>query len=44
MRLYEWVHDKWPKLADCRPIFVERALLEAGFEIVAARNSQDGDA
>jgi len=33
LRLYEWVHHKWPKYADCRPIYVEQSLREAGYEI-----------
>jgi demethylmenaquinone methyltransferase/2-methoxy-6-polyprenyl-1,4-benzoquinol methylase len=31
LRLYEWAHQKWPKHIDCRPIFVEQALIDAGY-------------
>ena len=30
---FEWTHRHFPNFLDCRPIFVERALDEAGFEI-----------
>lgn len=33
LRLYEWAHMKWPKYFDCRPIYLEKALREAGYEI-----------
>ena len=33
LRLYEWVHRKWPKYADCRPIYLEVSLREVGFKI-----------
>lgn len=33
LRLYEWAHEKFPDIIDCRPIFVQKALLTAGFEI-----------
>ncbi|UCH10403.1 MAG: methyltransferase domain-containing protein [Fidelibacterota bacterium] len=32
-RLYEWAHRAFPRFADCRPIYVQQALSEAGFHI-----------
>ena len=33
LRLYEWSHKKWPAYADCRPIYLERSLTGAGYDI-----------
>jgi demethylmenaquinone methyltransferase/2-methoxy-6-polyprenyl-1,4-benzoquinol methylase len=33
LRIYEWIHSKWPKYVDCRPIYVEQFLRKAGYTI-----------
>ncbi len=33
LRLYEWMHKKFPQYIDCRPIYVEQSIREVGFEI-----------
>ena len=33
LRLYEWVHQKWPKYVDCRPIYLEQSLRDAGYKL-----------
>lgn len=34
MRLYEWMHKKFPNYLDCRPIFVQDVLQYTGFQIL----------
>ena len=34
IRLYEWLHRKIPKYANCRPIYVEKSVKDAGYEII----------
>ena len=33
IKFYEWLHQKIPKYASCRPIYVEESAEEAGFQI-----------
>jgi demethylmenaquinone methyltransferase/2-methoxy-6-polyprenyl-1,4-benzoquinol methylase len=33
VKLYEWIHRKFPKYADCRPIYVEQSIKDASFKI-----------
>jgi ubiquinone/menaquinone biosynthesis C-methylase UbiE len=33
LKLYEWFHQKLPQYVDCRPIYVEQSIKEAGFGI-----------
>ena len=40
VRLYEWMHQKFPKYASCRPIYVEKTIKEAGFDIVKRQEFQ----
>ncbi len=33
IKMYEWLHNRYPRFIDCRPIFVEQSLQQNGFEI-----------
>jgi ubiquinone/menaquinone biosynthesis C-methylase UbiE len=35
-RLYEWGHRKFPRLLDCRPIFLQASIENAGFRVLDA--------
>lgn len=37
MHVFEWTHKHFPNFLDCRPIFVRRALEDAGFHIKASK-------
>ena len=37
IRLYRWLHERFPSYVDCRPIPVRQVLAEAGFAIQQAR-------
>ncbi len=33
LRLYEWLHQRFPQYIDCRPIYLEQSIKDAGFGI-----------
>jgi demethylmenaquinone methyltransferase/2-methoxy-6-polyprenyl-1,4-benzoquinol methylase len=33
LKVYEWLHKNFPKYADCRPIYVEQSIKDAGYSI-----------
>ncbi|MFX1564331.1 MAG: class I SAM-dependent methyltransferase [Promethearchaeota archaeon] len=35
-RLYEWFHELFPSLVDCRPIYVVKSLTQVGFKILTS--------
>jgi ubiquinone/menaquinone biosynthesis C-methylase UbiE len=41
-RLYEWMHERFPQYADCRPILIQQSLEQAGFHILEAVNRSLG--
>jgi demethylmenaquinone methyltransferase/2-methoxy-6-polyprenyl-1,4-benzoquinol methylase len=37
IKLYEWSHDRFPAFIDCRPIYLQPSLEQAGFHILAVQ-------
>ena len=35
LKMYEWSHEKFPQYVDCRPIYVEQSIKDAGFGILS---------
>ncbi len=33
LKVYEWIHKNFPALVDCRPIYVEKSIRDAGYSI-----------
>jgi demethylmenaquinone methyltransferase/2-methoxy-6-polyprenyl-1,4-benzoquinol methylase len=33
LKAYEWIHENFPNTADCRPIYVEQSIKNAGYQI-----------
>lgn len=38
LRVYEWLRQRLPQYIDCRPIYVEQALQDAGYRIAHSEN------
>ena len=38
LKTYEWVHEHFPNIADCRPIYVEQSIKNAGYQISYKEN------
>lgn len=38
LKIYEWLHRKFPAYASCRPIYVEKSIRDAGFNIFHSRD------
>jgi hypothetical protein len=39
MRLHEWAHRKWPRYADCRPIYVEKSMTGCAYAAAERRKA-----
>jgi demethylmenaquinone methyltransferase/2-methoxy-6-polyprenyl-1,4-benzoquinol methylase len=40
LRVYDWTHQHFPNLLDCRPIYAKRALEKAGFNVLEVKHEQ----
>lgn len=38
VRSYEWMHQRFKQYASCRPIYVEQAVMDAGFEVIKSQD------
>ena len=38
LKAYEWIHIHFTKIADCRPIYVEQAIINVGNKIIYKEN------
>lgn len=36
-RIYEWFHKRMPSFVDCRPIYTQTALTDAGFHVIESK-------
>ncbi len=34
VRIYEWIHSKWPQYVDCRPIYLDESIQKAGYKMI----------
>lgn len=34
VRIYEWMHSKWPQYVDCRPIYLYESVQKAGYKMI----------
>ena len=34
VRIYEWIHSKWPQYVDCRPIYLYESVQKAGYKMI----------
>jgi len=34
VRIYEWIHSKWPQYVDCRPIYLDESVQKAGYKMI----------
>ncbi|MFC1964509.1 class I SAM-dependent methyltransferase [Chloroflexota bacterium] len=40
VRIYEWIHSKWPQYVDCRPIYLDESVQKAGYKMIMRETAQ----
>ena len=40
VRIYEWIHSKWPQYVDCRPIYLDESVQKAGYKIIMREDAR----